>query len=98
MGYKGRYEYLSNKEELGSEIEEHKKNGSIFKDNDKSEPQKILNFERAENELKHSEAVFKISESKDLKIKLGLLEEDTFYSGTIAHAYYAIFFATKALL
>ncbi|HZX45299.1 MAG TPA: HEPN domain-containing protein [Candidatus Nanoarchaeia archaeon] len=33
-----------------------------------------------------------------LKTELELLEKDTFYSGAIAHAYYAIFYATKALL
>jgi uncharacterized protein (UPF0332 family) len=98
MVYKAKYDYLNNKEELKSAIALHEKNGSIFRDATTSESQKILNFNRAENELKHAETVFRISENKKLKTELSLLEEDTFYSGVITHSYYAIFFATRALL
>lgn len=98
MVYKEKYEYLKNKEELEKVIEEHKRNGSIFEEKELDKPQITLNFNRAENELKHAETMFKISESKKLKPELDLLDEDTFYSGVISHAYYSIFFAAKALL
>lgn len=98
MVYKRKYNYLNNKDELNSEIERHQKIGSIFEDTSISNAQKTLNFNRAENELKHAEAVFKISENNMLKKELNLVDEDTFYSGVITHCYYAIFYATKALL
>ena len=91
MAYKGKYDYLNNKEEFESVIEKHKKNGSIFQDITVSKPQKILNFSRAENELKHAETVFKVSINKNLKREFDLVDEDTFYSGVISHCYYAIF-------
>ena len=98
MAYKEKYWYLNNKEELEKVIEEHKRNNSIFEEKEPDKPQIVLNFNRAENELKHAETMFKISESNKLKPELDLLDEDTFYSGVISHAYYAIFFAAKALL
>lgn len=98
MAYKEKYWYLNNKEELEKAIEEHKRNGSIFEGKELDKPQITLNFNRAENELKHAETMFKISESKRLKPELDLLDEDTFYSGVISHAYYSIFFGAKALL
>ena len=98
MAYKAKYDYLSNEEELNKEIVAHKNNGSIFEEKEIDKPQIELNFMRAGNELKHAETVFKISESEELKKELELIKEDTFYSGVIAHAYYAIFYATKALL
>jgi len=98
MVYKAKYDYLNNEEELGNEIEEHKNKGSVFEEKKEDQPQVNLNFDRAENEFKHAETMFKISERGELKKELELLEKDTFYSGVIAHAYYAIFYATKALL
>ena len=98
MVYKAKYDYLNNKEELGFVIKEHKERGSIIKVDKIDRHQIVLNFYRAENELKHAEVMFKLSGSRNLKSELDLLEEDTFYSGVISHAYYAIFFATKALL
>lgn len=97
MAYKAKYDYLASEKELKAEIAKHKSKGSITEETiDK--PVMLLNFLRAENELKHAEAIFKVSESSKLKQDLSLLETDTFYSGAIAHAYYAIFFAAKALL
>jgi len=98
MVYKARYDYFDDKEELKAAIREHKRKGSIFEEETLESPKVILNLNRAENELKHAETIFKISGSKKLKLELDLLEEDTFYSGAISHAYYAIFFAAKALL
>lgn len=98
MVYKEKYWYLNDKEELKSVLGEHTRNGSLFEEKEVDKPQIILNFNRAENELKHAETVFKISESKKLKPELNLLDGDTFYSGVISHAYYSIFFGAKALL
>lgn len=98
MVYKEKYWYLNDKEELKFVLEEHTRNGSLFEEKEVDKPQIILNFNRAENELKHAETMFKISESKKLKPELNLLDEDTFYSGVISHAYYSIFFGAKALL
>src|SRR3989338_5898169 len=98
MAYKEKYWYLNDEEELRRAIEEHKGNGSISDEKEADKPQIILSFNRAENELKHAETMFKISESNKLKPELDLLDEDTFYSGVISHAYYSIFFGAKALL
>lgn len=98
MAYQSKYDYLSNEKELALLIEEHKKAGSIYEEQKIEESQIRLNFSRAENELKHAEAIFKVSSDSDLKKELELLDTDTFYSGAISHAYYSIFFAAKALL
>ena len=98
MVYKAKYDYLSNKKELQKEIEKHKDIGSISEEKKEDVSQITLHFDRAENEFKHAEAIYKVSESNDLKRELELLENDTFYSGVITHAYYAIFYSAKALL
>lgn len=98
MVYQPKYDYLNNEEELKKIIEEHKEVGSLIKIKEVDYPNIKLNLIKAENELKHAEAVFKISFNDSLKRELELLETDTFYSGVISHAYYAIFFAAKALL
>ncbi len=98
MVYKEKYWYLNDKEELESVMRGHTRNGSLFEEKEVDKPQITINFNRAENELKHAETMFKISESKKLKPELNLLDEDTFYSGVISHAYYSIFFGAKALL
>lgn len=54
-------------------------------------------LERAENELRLSVVLRNLSRS-DLRAQLGALEEDTFYSAVISHAYYAIFYSAKAIL
>ncbi|MBI2151265.1 HEPN domain-containing protein [Candidatus Woesearchaeota archaeon] len=98
MVYQPKYDYLSNEEELKRIVEEHQKIGSIITIKEIDYPNITLNFSKAENELKHAEAAFKISFNDSIKKELELLETDTFYSGVISHAYYAIFFAAKALL
>lgn len=57
-----------------------------------------LYTERAGNELRLAGAVFNLSRNTGAKKELGVNEEDTFYSATISHAYYSIFYAAKALL
>lgn len=98
MVYHPKYDYLNDEKELQKIIEGHKKVGSIIEIKEIDYPNVKLNLAKAENELKHAEAVFKISANNALKEELELLETDTFYSGVISHAYYAIFFAAKALL
>jgi len=98
MVYKPKYDYLSNKEALREVIAEQKQKKSIIVIDYPDQAMIKLNFLRAENELKHAEAVFKISSDVRLKREFDLLETDTFYSGAITHAYYAVFFAAKALL
>ncbi len=53
---------------------------------------------RAENELRLVNSLFNLSKNPRVKIELGANEDDTFYSAVISHAYYSIFYATKALL
>lgn len=98
MVYKAKYDYLCDEKKLKEEISAHKKIGSIIEEKNIDKPLITLNFKRAENELKHAETMFKVSDNKGLKNELELLEKDTFYSGVIAHAYYSIFYATKSLL
>lgn len=54
--------------------------------------------ERAKNEAKIAEVLFRLSEDMDAKKEFDVKEQMTFYSGTIAHAYYCIFYSAKALL
>jgi uncharacterized protein (UPF0332 family) len=53
---------------------------------------------RAENELNLSVMVQKISDDKKLQVEIFRMKEDTYYSATISHAYYSIFYAAKAYL
>ena len=55
-------------------------------------------LERANNEHLLAETLKKISETETIKTKLKLPEKITFYSAAITHAYYAIFYAAKAIL
>jgi uncharacterized protein (UPF0332 family) len=57
-----------------------------------------LYLERAENELRISLILYKLSQNKEEKLKLGAIEDDTFYSSVISHAYYSIFYSAKAIL
>jgi uncharacterized protein (UPF0332 family) len=98
MAYRPKYDYLNKEKELETEIEQHIEKGSIFTEKIIDKPLITLNFQRAENELKHAETIFAISQKDDLKLELNLIKEDTFYSGAISHAYYSIFYSTKALL
>ncbi len=53
--------------------------------------------DRAENELRLSIVLRNLSQS-GIRVELGALKEDTFYSAAISHAYYAIFYSAKAIL
>lgn len=54
--------------------------------------------QRAENEFRLAKVLITLSQNTKDKIELGADEKDTFYSAAISHAYYAIFYAAKALL
>src|SRR3989338_3385200 len=53
---------------------------------------------RAQNELNLSVIVQKISDDKKMQIEIFNMKEDTYYSATISHAYYCMFYAAKAYL
>ena len=53
---------------------------------------------RANNELLASEALKQLTDHKKSKEEFGIPADTTFYSAVISHAYYAIFYAAKALL
>ncbi|MBU2637600.1 MAG: HEPN domain-containing protein [Nanoarchaeota archaeon] len=54
---------------------------------------------RSELELRLANALFILSKnSKNIKKELILEDNDTFFSAVITHAYFAIFYAAKALL
>ncbi|MFA5797619.1 MAG: HEPN domain-containing protein [Candidatus Woesearchaeota archaeon] len=53
---------------------------------------------RAQNELQLSIMVQKISDDKKMQVEIFGMKEDTYYSATISHAYYSIFYAAKAYL
>lgn len=55
-------------------------------------------FDRAENELMAAGSLSLLSESNQAKTDFALPSDVTFYSSVISHSYYAIFYATKALL
>ena len=55
-------------------------------------------MDRAFTELHEAEILFKISGDSIKKREFQLEEDITFYSGAISHAYYAIFYAAKAML
>lgn len=53
---------------------------------------------RAQNELNLSMMIMRISDDKDMQLETFGMKEDTYYSATISHAYYSIFYAAKAYL
>jgi uncharacterized protein (UPF0332 family) len=53
---------------------------------------------RAQNELNLSMMIIKISDDKNMQAEIFGMKEDTYYSATISHAYYSIFYAAKAYL
>lgn len=53
---------------------------------------------RAQNELNLSIIIQKISDDKRMQVDVFGMKEDTYYSATISHAYYSIFYAAKAYL
>lgn len=57
-----------------------------------------LFLKRSDNELLLAEKIMVLSGDKNTKDFLKIPEDTTFYSSVIAHSYYAIFYAAKALL
>ncbi|MBS3122031.1 HEPN domain-containing protein [Candidatus Woesearchaeota archaeon] len=55
-------------------------------------------LERADTELLLAEKIKIITEEDDIKVLLKIPQDKTFYSSVISHAYYAIFYAAKAIL
>jgi uncharacterized protein (UPF0332 family) len=55
-------------------------------------------MERSDNEVLAAESLKKLSEMIKTKGDFKLPKETTFYSSVISHSYYAIFYATKAIL
>lgn len=53
---------------------------------------------RAKNEINLSKMIMKISVDDDLQKNIFNLPNDTYYSAVISHAYYSIFYMTKAYL
>jgi len=53
---------------------------------------------RAENELSISSLLKEVSENDDIKKDFLIEPKFTFYSSVISHAYYSIFYSTKAYL
>ena len=53
---------------------------------------------RAENEILIAEKLVQLSEDMKTKDSLQIPQAATFYSAVISHSYYAIFYATKAIL
>ena len=54
--------------------------------------------DRANNEIMAAKALKRLSEIEEDKLNFELPEDVSFYSSVISHSYYAIFYATKALL
>lgn len=55
-------------------------------------------LERAENELVLANANFSLSTEKEIKFKLGISLNKTFFNNVISESYYAIFYSAKAFL
>ncbi|MBI4447656.1 HEPN domain-containing protein [Candidatus Woesearchaeota archaeon] len=55
-------------------------------------------LERAENELVLANANFSLSTNNDVKLKLGISMDKTFFNNVISESYYAIFYCAKAFL
>jgi len=55
-------------------------------------------LDRAENELVLANANFSFSTADDVKLKLGIGMDKTFFNNVISESYYAIFYSAKAFL
>ena len=55
-------------------------------------------LDRAENELILAQANFSFSTIDEVKLKLGISMEKTFFNNVISESYYAIFYCAKAFL
>ena len=57
-----------------------------------------LYIQRAQNEINLSKMILKISEDDNIQRDVFEMPKDTYYSAVISHAYYSIFYMTKAYL
>lgn len=58
-----------------------------------------LYLERANNEIKFADIALFVSNNKNIQVDVMKIEEpETYYSSVISHAYYCIFYSTKAYL
>jgi uncharacterized protein (UPF0332 family) len=55
-------------------------------------------LKRARSELDSAEILAEVSNKKELKDTFKVMDDATFYSGAISHAYYCIFYCAKAML
>ena len=55
-------------------------------------------IKRARNEINLSKMIMKISEDGKIQANIFEMPEDTYQGGVISHAYYSIFYMTKAYL
>ena len=55
-------------------------------------------IQRSSNEISAAKLLFTVSNDLKKKQEFQIEEEMTFYSSTISHSYYAIFYAAKAIL
>lgn len=55
-------------------------------------------LERAQNELNLAEIIIEISTNQNFQNNFKVTKIDTYFSGVISHAYYAIFYSAKAYL
>lgn len=55
-------------------------------------------LDRAENELILANANFSLSTEKEIKTKLGISTNKTFFNNVISEGYYSIFYSAKAFL
>jgi len=55
-------------------------------------------LDRAENELVLANANFSLSTEKEIKTRLGISINKTFFNNVISESYYAIFYSAKAFL
>ena len=53
---------------------------------------------RAKNELDLAKAIFKLSNTEELKIDFELKKDSTFFSNVICNSYYCIFYSAKGFL
>lgn len=55
-------------------------------------------IKRAKNEINLSKIIMKVSDDDNLQKDVFEMPNDTYYSAVISHAYYSIFYMTKAYL
>lgn len=57
-----------------------------------------LYLKRAQNELNLTRIIMKLSIEKEIQTNIFEIEEDTYFSSAISHAYYCIFYGAKTYL